>query len=228
MRRAFKRPRKKRLEAIFIDRDGVINKDPGGWTEYSYVTKWNQFKFLPGVFKALKLLNRNDIKVIVISNQAGIGKGFFTRDELNEVTSRMLDEINRNGGKIEEIYYCVHKRDDNCNCRKPKPGMLVNALRKYDIDPRKTFFIGDSEVDCLAGSSLGIKTVFVKSGKTTEDEMRKWPVKPDYIFADLLEAVKWLLEKEKRKTVRAQMRREGVARAAAPEKGEEAGEETVE
>lgn len=209
MRRPLRRV-KKSLDTIFIDRDGVINKDPDGWTEYSYVTRWRDFKFLPGVFQALKILNKSGIRVVVISNQAGVGKGYFSREELDEVTSRMLDEINRNGGRIEEVYYCIHKKEDNCQCRKPKPGMLVNALRKYKADPRKTYFIGDSEVDVLAGRSLGMKTVFVRSGKTTVEEMRKWPVKPDYIFADLLEAVKWLLEKEKRKADRAVRRRENV------------------
>jgi D-glycero-D-manno-heptose 1,7-bisphosphate phosphatase len=228
MRRPFQRGRKKRLDTIFIDRDGVINKDPAGWTEYSYVTEWKEFKFLPGVFQALKLLNKNGIKVIVISNQAGINKGYFTREDLDNVTSRMLDEINKNGGKIEEIYYCIHKKEDNCHCRKPKPGMLVSAIRKYNVDSRRTFFIGDSEVDVLAGKSLGIKTVFVRSGKTTVDEMRKWPVKPDYIFADLLETVQWVLQKEKRKTERAEKRREGVMKIEPPLGAEESTEEATE
>jgi D-glycero-D-manno-heptose 1,7-bisphosphate phosphatase len=227
MRRPVRRG-KKRLDIVFIDRDGVINKDPGGWTEYSYVTKWKDFKFLPGVFQALRLLNRNGIKVVIISNQAGVNKGYFTRDELNEVTSRMLDEINKNGGKIEEVYYCIHKREDNCNCRKPKPGMLEAAARKFSADPRKTYFIGDSEVDVQAGYSLGMRTIFVRSGKTTVDEMSKWVLKPDYVFADLLETVKWLLAKERRKTDRAHKRREGVIKGAVDAPAEDLPEETGE
>ena len=200
------------MKAIFIDRDGVINKDPGGWTEYSYVTAWKEFHFLPGVFEALKLLNKNDIKVIIISNQAGVNKGYFSIGELNEVTAKMMDEINKNGGSIEEAYYCIHKDEDNCSCRKPKTGLLERASVKYDIDMPKTFFIGDSEVDVIAGRKAGCKTVFLLSGKTSDEEMRAWKNKPDYVFNGLLEAVKWILAKEHRKSARASRREKEEAR----------------
>jgi D-glycero-D-manno-heptose 1,7-bisphosphate phosphatase len=214
-RRVFRRARKKRLDTIFIDRDGVINKDPHGWTPHSYVTTWKDFKFLPGVFQALKLLNKHEIKVVIISNQAGVGKGYFTKAELDGVTKRMLDEINKNGGNIEEVCYCIHKKEDNCRCRKPSPGMLESAARKYDIDPRKTFFIGDTERDVLAGQAMRMRTIFVASGKNTVEDMHKWSVKPDYIFKDLLEAAQWVVGREKRKTERALKRRDGVVKGAA-------------
>ncbi|MFA6609964.1 MAG: HAD family hydrolase [Candidatus Omnitrophota bacterium] len=200
------------MRAIFIDRDGVINKDPGGWTEHSYVTDPKDLHILPGVIDALKLLDRNNIKVIVISNQAGVSKGYFTKEMLMRVTSKMLDEIGKKGARIEEVIYCMHRNEDNCNCRKPKTGMLEKAIDKYNISVRETFFVGDSEVDIIAGKRMGLKTVFVQSGKATKDDVKKWQGKPDYVFNDLLSAVKWMLTKAKRRNDRAfkRTKNEGV------------------
>lgn len=201
------------IKAIFIDRDGVINKDPGGWTEYDYIIETRDFHFIPGALEALKLLNKNEIKAIIISNQAGVNKGYFTKEKLDQLNSFMLSEIGKKGGRIEKAYYCIHRDEDRCNCRKPRTGMLEMAIRKYGIKPAETYFIGDSEVDILAGKALGMKTVFVLSGKTSMEEMRKWAVKPAYTFKDLLEAVKWLLEKDARKYHRA-VRRNTEERSA--------------
>ena len=126
------------MKAVFIDRDGVINKDPGGWTKHNYVTKWAEFKFLPGALDALKKLNNNGIKAILISNQAGVNKGYFSKKELDEVTDKMLLEIRRNNGNVEDVYYCVHKEEDNCNCRKPKTGLLEKAAGRYGLKLNKT------------------------------------------------------------------------------------------
>lgn len=194
------------MKAVFIDRDGVINKDPGGWTEHNYVTKWAQFKFLPGALEALKNLNKNNIKVMLISNQAGVGKGHFLREDLDAVTGKMIREVRRAGGEIEAVYYCTHKKEDKCNCRKPNTGLIEKAIRNFDIDPGKTYFIGDSEVDCIAGRRSGCKTILVLSGKTLREEMDKWREKPDYIFKDLLTASTWVLDKEKRRSKRAMRR----------------------
>lgn len=195
------------MKMIFIDRDGVINKDPGGWTQYQYVAELKDFHFIPGALEALKLLNQGRIQVIIVSNQAGVGKGHFTTRRLEEINSMMLAEVKNNGGKICETYYCIHRTEDNCNCRKPKPGMLEAAMKKHGISPKETFIIGDSKVDILAGQAAGLSTIFVLSGKTSMDEMRKWDVKPDYVFKDLLEASKWVLTKQRRKSNRA-VRRE--------------------
>jgi len=191
------------MKAVFIDRDGVINKDPGGWTKYNYVTKWNEFKFIPRAAEAIKKLNSKGFDIIVISNQAGVNKGYFSTEALKTVTKRMLDEINKNGGRIQEVYYCIHRDEDSCDCRKPKTGLLEKAAAKFGIELDKTYFIGDSEVDVIAGRRAGCKTIFVLSGKTSLQEMGKWPEKPDYIFKDLMDAVDWMLKKEKRRSARA-------------------------
>lgn len=193
---------------IFIDRDGVVNKDPGGWTEHSYVTRPDLFHFLPGSLEALRKLRTAGYKVIVISNQGGVGKGHFTRRDLDAVNALMLEGVRKAGGAIQESFYCVHRSEDNCSCRKPKTGLLEMAAKKYRIRPHETYFIGDSEVDVRAGAAVGAATVFVRSGKMTTDDLRKAGVRPDFVFKDLLEAVEWILAKDRRKADRAHRRAE--------------------
>ncbi len=197
-----------REKIIFIDRDGVINKDPGGWTEHSYVTRWQDFHFLAGALDALMLLKKSGFKVVIISNQAGVGRKLFSREDLDRVTVKMLSAIKNHGGLIENVYYCMHTKEENCNCRKPKTGMLEDAIKLYEAKPRETYFVGDSIVDVEAGARLGIATVFVLSGKTSLEESRKWPIKPDYIFKDLIEAVRWITAKDKIRAKRAFKRKE--------------------
>ena len=205
------------MKTILIDRDGVINKDPGGWTEHNYVTKWKDFHFLPGSIDALKMLNRRGIKVIGISNQAGVSKGYFSAEKLEEINKKMLDEVAEKGGRIEKVYYCVHKDEDGCRCRKPKTGLLDMAAREYGINLKDTYFIGDSKVDIAAGKRAGCKTIFVLSGKATLEEIKKSGERPDYVFKDFLEAVKWLMEKENRRSRRAVKRAEDPKRGGQPE-----------
>ncbi|MDP3791489.1 MAG: HAD family hydrolase [Candidatus Omnitrophota bacterium] len=188
--------RRASISYIFIDRDGVINKDPSGWTEHSYVTDWTEFHFLPGVFKALKLLKEKGIKVIIVSNQGGVSKGFYTQEKLGKINGLMQKEIRKNGGEVKESFYCIHRSEDNCNCRKPKPGMFEMAAKKHNIDLKKTYFIGDDKRDVIAGKSAGCKTVLVLSGKSSREDVKDWPDKPDYIFKDLLEAVNGLVKGE--------------------------------
>ncbi len=182
------------MKAIFIDRDGVINKDPGGWTKYNYVTDWKDFHFLPGALEALKILEKNGIRVIVVSNQAGVSRGYFSEGDLEKVNTKMLQEIEKSGGHIEEVYYCIHKDEDDCDCRKPKTGLFEKAIAKHHIDPKDTYIIGDSMVDISAGKRIECRTVFVLSGKTSKEEMEKWVDQPDYVFEDLLSVVKWLMK----------------------------------
>ncbi len=195
-------------KVIFVDRDGVINKDPGGWTEHSYVTRWGDFHFLEGALDALTLLKKAGFRVVIVSNQAGVGRNLFSREDLDRVTVKMLSAINNHGGMIENVYYCMHKKEDNCNCRKPKTGMLENAMDMYEVRPQDTYFVGDSIVDVEAGAKLGIETVFVLSGKTSLEESRKWPIKPKHVFKNLLEAARWIISKEKRRAERAFKRKE--------------------
>lgn len=182
------------IKALFIDRDGVINKDPGGWTKTGYVANQEDFHFIPGTLEALKILKDKKIKVIVASNQGGVNKGFYTNEELSKVNSIMLKEIKASGGAVEEVFYCIHRDEDNCECRKPKPGMLKTAASKYGVDPKTTYFVGDKNIDVMAAKRAGFNSILVLSGKASCAAVESWAPeeKPDYIFANLLEAVKWL------------------------------------
>jgi histidinol-phosphate phosphatase family protein len=184
-------------KVIFIDRDGVINRDPGGWTKYSYVTKWDEFFFIDGSIKALRKLKDAGYRIYLISNQGGISKGYFTQKDLDKLNERMLQEIEKAGGKIDELYYCPHHDKDNCECRKPKTGLIEQAMRKMDVDCKKTFIIGDSIRDIEAGKRMGMKTIFVLSGKSPQSKVKDWHVQPDCTKKNLLEAVEWILENER-------------------------------
>ena len=173
------------ISYLFIDRDGVVNKDPGGWTKTNYVTDRKDFHFVPGTLEALKILKDKGIKVIVASNQGGVNKGLYTKAELSKVNSFMLKEIEKAGDVVEEVFYCIHKDEDNCDCRKPKPGMLEMATKKYGIDPKTTYFIGDAKTDVMAGKRIGCKTILVLSGKSSREDIEGWVDKPDHIFNNL-------------------------------------------
>lgn len=184
-------------KVIFIDRDGVINKDPAGWTPHSYVAKWGDFHFLPGAKRAIKKLNDNGYRVIVISNQAGVGKGIYTEEMLNEISARMAVEVEKEGGRIEKIYYCTHKLSDDCACRKPKTGLFEQAEKELGIQAAGNYFIGDNRMDIVAGKRKGIKTILVLSGKSSHDEVKGWDEKPDYISRDFQEAADFVIKEGK-------------------------------
>jgi histidinol-phosphate phosphatase family protein len=147
----------------FLDRDGVINKK---LPEDNYVTKWEEFEFLSGSIDAIQKLKEADFLTIVITNQRGIGRGLMTEEDLGDVHSKMIAEIEAGGGIIDKIYFCPHDIDDNCDCRKPKPGMLFNAIddltsNGIEVDRKRSYFFGDSEKDINAGRTAGVRTVAI-------------------------------------------------------------------
>lgn len=170
----------------FLDRDGVINKK---LPEDMYVTKWEEFEFLPGLLEAIPILNGNGFVVVVITNQRGIGRGLMTEDDLRGIHGKMVAEIEKGGGHIDKIYFCPHDKGDNCDCRKPKPGMILSAIDELksegvDIDLKSSYMFGDSEKDIIAGRAAGVKTVAV--GK---------PLKGCDLFAEnLLAGVQEIIE----------------------------------
>lgn len=183
------------MKIIFLDRDGVINKDPAYINKYSYVTKWGEFKFLPGAKRAIRKLTEAGYAIYVISNQAGIAKGYFTLTALKDITKKMLREIKKSGGKITGVFYCPHRNEDNCDCRKPKVGLFQKALKKGKINFKDAFFIGDKIMDVQAGRVIGCKTILVLCGKESLKNRKNWQFKPDYVKRDLPDAVNWILRK---------------------------------
>ena len=150
----------KSQRVIFLDRDGVINRDP---PYDDYVKSWDEFIFIDGVIEALKILVVEGYDIHIITNQRGVARGVMSDNELNMIHAEMLRELKVNGINIKGIYYCPHDIKDNCECRKPKAGMLFKAASDHNIDLTRSFFIGDSDCDMEAGVLAGCKTMRVTS-----------------------------------------------------------------
>lgn len=183
------------MKIIFLDRDGVLNRYPG---DTKYVTKLSEFKFLPYAKKAIAMLTKKNFNIFVISNQAGVSKGIYSHKTLNEITLYMLKGIGDVGGKIKGVYYCLHQDRDNCLCRKPKTGLIYQALKENNINKshlRKAFFVGDSIRDMATAYHAGMRSILVFSGREKSKNKTDWHVQPDYTAKDLLRAVELILKR---------------------------------
>lgn len=170
--------------AAFLDRDGVINrKAPEG----EYITRWEEMEFLPSVAEGIALLNHSGFRVIVATNQRCIAKGIVTSAEVDALHQRMRDLFSAKGATIDAIYCCPHEKEPKCDCRKPEPGLLLQASREMGIDLSESWMIGDSDADIEAGRRAGCKTAFVfERLKQTKD-------KADLAAGSLLDCVKQIL-----------------------------------
>jgi len=171
---------------VFLDRDGVVNINP---VFRDYIKKPSEFRFLPGSRKAIRLLNHAGFKVVIISNQTGVGKGLYSKEDLRRVTDKMLKGLKVSRARLDKICYCIHHPDSDCGCRKPKTGMFKRAVGKISFDRKNSYFVGDTERDTLAGHAFRVKTIAVLSGYNNRKDIKKWKVAPDFIAKDLLEAV---------------------------------------
>jgi D-glycero-D-manno-heptose 1,7-bisphosphate phosphatase len=169
--------------AVFLDRDGVINRK---MPEGDYVKNWSEFIFLPGVFEALEILKANEILSIVITNQACITKGIITEIQLLDIHNKMQREIQAHNGNIDAIYFCPHDLSARCECRKPKPGLILRAIEDFlkkeiKINSNESFLIGDTESDIIAGQAAGLMTIKIgnpqeftaPAGKSLLEAVRK-------------------------------------------------------
>jgi len=169
-------------KAVFLDRDGTIAKD------VPYCSRPEDFELLPGVAEGIKLLNEHGFKVVVVTNQSGIARGYFTEGMLARIHDKMITQLAEHGAHVDAIYYCPHHPDNNCECRKPKPKMVLQAAIDLDIDLSQSYVIGDSEMDvelarqagCKAGISVG------EPGGTG-----------DWVAASFRDAVHWVVEQTK-------------------------------
>jgi histidinol-phosphate phosphatase family protein len=143
--------------AVFLDRDGVINEKA---SLHEYVTKWEDFKFLPGVLESLRRLAGTKYRIVITTNQRGIARGKMDESRLKEIHKRMLKEITKTGGRVDRVYYCPHNYGE-CDCRKPSPGMLDRAREEMGIDLRRSWVIGDSEEDVALGRARGCRTIYL-------------------------------------------------------------------
>lgn len=142
--------------AVFLDRDGVINR-----RRVDHVKCWEEFEFLPGALEALAQLKRMELRVIVVTNQAAVGRGLIAQDELARIHARMTEEVARSGGRIDRIYACLHTPDAHCPCRKPGTELLRRASTELGFDLGHSFTVGDSETDVRAGRAVGSQPVLI-------------------------------------------------------------------
>lgn len=167
---------------LFLDRDGVINERLPG----EYVTSWESFKFLPGVLDALSVFAVNFRRIFIVTNQAGIEKGLYSHDDLSQIHEQMMEYIQFHGGRIDEIYYCPFKADLDPLCRKPKPGMALEAKKDFpEIDFSRSIMVGDSDSDIAFGNNLGMKTILV--GNKADNLFTYQNSIPDYRLDSLVD-----------------------------------------
>jgi D-glycero-D-manno-heptose 1,7-bisphosphate phosphatase len=181
------------MKIVFLDRDGVINQFPG---HGFYVTKIKDFHFLPGSLKAIRELTQAGYTIFVVSNQAAVGKGLLSIEKLNRIDAYMHQHVKRAGGKIQQSFYCVHRSDEGCPCRKPNVGLIKKALasiHKTMSFAKGKFLVGDMTIDTQMGHKAGCKTICVTSGGAQKKEISKWPIQPDFIVNDLQSAVEVII-----------------------------------
>jgi histidinol-phosphate phosphatase family protein len=145
--------------AVFLDRDGVINAD-----RTDFVKSWAEFDFLPSVLSALAVLSRTQYKIVVVTNQSGVGRGLLTETTLREMNLRMTDRVREAGGRIDAIYYCPHLPETGCSCRKPAPGMFIAAATDLALDLSRSWMIGDGYRDIAAASAAGVRSILLSTG----------------------------------------------------------------
>lgn len=187
-------------KAVFLDRDGTINEEVG------YVNHIDRFILLPRVGEAIRTLNQNGFKVVVITNQSGVARGYFPESLIHLVHQKMKDLLMKEGAYLDGIYYCPHHPEageppyrQRCRCRKPNPGLVEKAVEDLDIDCSQSYLIGDRGKDIEFGHLIGTKTILVLTGYGKGDWEfygNRWERKPHYVAQDLYEAVQWILRNE--------------------------------
>jgi len=192
--------------AVFLDRDGVINElvycPEQGIIDSPFTVE--QLRFFPWAGEAVRKLSEAGYKVIVVSNQPGIAKGHLSRETFEKIRQKMKRELAKNGASLYREYYCFHHPDAkvdslrvNCECRKPKPGLLLQAKKELDIDLSQSWMVGDGLTDVQAGKSAGCKTILLGNAKCELCRlMDKEDARPDDIALDLLDAVSIILNSE--------------------------------
>jgi D-glycero-D-manno-heptose 1,7-bisphosphate phosphatase len=181
--------------AVFLDRDGTITEEVG------YLNHISRFRILSGAAAAIRRLNEAALPVVVITNQSGVGRGYFPESLVHEVHHRMLSELAGQGARVEGVYYCPHVSADHCACRKPKTGLLEKAALDLQLDLKLSFVVGDRKSDIELAHNSGSKSILVRTGYG-EGELawhaRDWARQPDFIAADLSEAAEWIRMESRR------------------------------
>ncbi len=171
--------------AVFLDRDGTINEDRG------YIRRPSDLHLIPGAIEAIRTLNERGLPVVVISNQSGLARGYFTLDDLKAINSRLTELLKLGDATIDAIYFCPHLPNDGCQCRKPATALVELATKKLDV--RCSYMVGDKGTDIALARGAGARAVLVKTGHGSQ-ELAHLAEEPDFIAEDLLGAVGWILK----------------------------------
>lgn len=204
-----------RRTAVFLDRDGTLNEEVG------YINHINRMRLYPWAAEAIRKLNRARVPVIVVTNQSGVGRGYFSEELVHRVHQKMALELAASEARLDAFYYCPHHPDSNqqnyrkkCNCRKPLAGMLDEASKRFNIDIKSSYVVGDSTRDMEMGFKAGARTVLVMTGygRGNYEYLRaRWPRQPDLIAENLLEAVEKILGELARRAIKPN-RGDGISR----------------
>lgn len=186
--------------AIFLDRDGTISEEVG------YVNHLSRYRLLPHALEAIREINRSGRLAIVTTNQAGVARGYFSETLLHQVHDRLRLLTGEAGARLDAIYYCPHHPREgeppwraDCDCRKPRPGMILRAAREHDIDLTSSFIVGDGVADIEAGAAAGIPGVLVLTGYgrgLVEHQKERFRTAPAHTAENVLEAVRWILRRD--------------------------------
>ncbi len=181
-----------RRAAVFLDRDGVLNENRA-----DYVRTWQQVVFLPGVFAALQRLAGSPLVVVVVTNQSAVGRGLMTVEGLAAINGGIVQQVQQAGGRIDAVYACPHRPDEGCPCRKPRPGMLLQAALDLDIDLARSFLVGDAVSDMEAALAAGCQPVMVRTGRGRKQAaaLATSGLGDVSVLVDLGEAVDWIIKR---------------------------------
>ena len=177
-------------KVVFLDRDGVINEDSA-----DYVKSWAEFHFIPGSLEALRRLRAHGFKTFLITNQSAVDRRLMSRADLEYIHVKMGHAVENYGGRIEDIFFCPHLPEEECNCRKPKPGLIFEAQRRYGIKLPAAYLVGDSvkDIQCARNAGCGF-AVLVRTGNGRNSEKMLVEKKlVDHVADDLLDAVQWII-----------------------------------
>ena len=180
---------------VFLDRDGTLNRN------VPYCSRPEELELLPTVAEGIKLLNQHGLKVVIVTNQSGIARGYFTEHMLQAIHRKLRDDLARAGAFVDAIYYCPHHPDEQCRCRKPNPGLLYLAASELQIDLASSYIIGDRLVDIVAAKNVGCKAVLVPSSDTEIGVTGNGQVSAegiDFTSPDFYTAAAWIIDQQKK------------------------------
>ena len=177
------------VKACFLDRDGCLNEDT------MYPHKPADFKLLPGVIEGLKKL-KDEFIFIIITNQSGIGRGIFTKEDMDIFNKKLIDELKKDGIEIKKIYHCPHTPEEVCECRKPSDKYIKDAEKEFSIDLKNSWAVGDHPHDAEMGIKAGIKSIYLLTGHGAKhkEDLKKNNINPDFIAKDFLQAAEFIIK----------------------------------